>query len=196
MMTDKFCASSGLTVGRCVKRASASVSVGLGPEISEVHDQIGSHKKKIKTLTAKSEAEVKGFTDRIMKKIEVDTELSLQREQHQLKNQALLAQHTQETQLLQNQVNAILPQQDRFLRRHLENAHVQKQAAVAKFRGQLENKRLESQDDDSRPIPCCCTTVSHAIDMAERPAHWGSRLLMREKLMEENPNREREGVWD
>jgi hypothetical protein len=40
------------------------------------------------------------------------------------------AQHAQEMQLLQ----------DRFWRRHLENA--QKQAAVAKLRGQLESKWL------------------------------------------------------
>jgi hypothetical protein len=33
------------------------------------------------------------------------------------------------------------------LRRHLENAHAQKQDEVAKLRRQLESKRLKSQED-------------------------------------------------
>jgi hypothetical protein len=80
MTADCFRASAGLTVGRCVKRAGASASAGLGPEISDIDGQIESQKKKIKTLTVKFEAEGKGTADRITKKeIEVNTELSLQR---------------------------------------------------------------------------------------------------------------------
>jgi hypothetical protein len=99
--TDDSRASSGLTGGGRVKWAGASVRTGIGPEI---YDQIESHEKKIsalhaaiKMLTAKFEAEVKGIEDRITKKkIEVNTELSLQRKQ-QLEDQALQAQHAQET---------------------------------------------------------------------------------------------------
>jgi hypothetical protein len=108
MTAGEFRTSSELTVGRGVKWAGAPVSTGLGPEISEIHDQIESSEKKIKTLTAKFEAEVKGIADRITKKIEVDTELFVQREQHQLENQALQAQHVQETQLLQDQLESVL----------------------------------------------------------------------------------------
>jgi hypothetical protein len=78
MTAEEFCASSGLTVGRRVKRAGVSVNAGLGPAISVIHDQIESHEKKIKTLPAKVEAELKSIAYRIAKKkIKLDTELSL-----------------------------------------------------------------------------------------------------------------------
>jgi hypothetical protein len=101
MTTDDFRASLGLTVGRRVKPAGASVSTGLGPEISAIHDQIESDEKKIKMLLAKFEAEAKGIANRIkMKKLQVDTEVSSQREHFQFKDPALQARHAQETQLL------------------------------------------------------------------------------------------------
>jgi peptidyl-tRNA hydrolase len=81
----------------------------------------------IKTLPAKFEAEVKGIADWITtKNIQVDMGLSLQREQHQFEDQVLQAQHAQEPQLLQDLLDAVLAQQDRFSRHHLENAHTQK----------------------------------------------------------------------
>jgi hypothetical protein len=61
----------------------------------------------------------------------------------------LQVQHAQETQLLQGLLDAVLAQQDRISRRHLEIAHSQKQAAVAQLRGQLENKRMKFDEDDS-----------------------------------------------
>jgi hypothetical protein len=125
------------------------VSAGLAPDISKVYNQIKSAGKKIKTLTAKFDAEVKGIADRITKKkIQADTELSLQREQQQLDDQAPQAQRAQEVQLLQNQLDAVLAQQDRFSRRHRENAHAQKQEVVGKLRWSLDRKLLKLQEDN------------------------------------------------
>jgi hypothetical protein len=108
MATDQFRALSGLTGRLRVKGARESLSAGLGPEISEIHDQIESCERKvavfhaeIKTLTPEFETAVKGIANRITKKIEVNTEHSSQCEQ-QLEFQALQVQHAQETQPLQN----------------------------------------------------------------------------------------------
>lgn len=128
--------------------------LALDPEISEVHDQIdeveaniAKLKSDIKTKTALYESEIERINSEIeKKKIDVETQLSLLREQNTQELNALQELQEQELEELRQRLEDTRKQKDNFAEKHSEAIRVNKEAEIAALKNQLERRRIKSRD--------------------------------------------------
>ena len=144
----------GVSSQRKSKSLSHSQPLAVDPEISDVHDQIdeveaniAKLKSDIKTKTALYESEIERINSEIeKKKIDVETQLSLMREQNLEELNALRDAQEQELEELRQRLEDTQKQKDNFAEKHSEAIRVNKEAEIAALKSQLERRRIKTRD--------------------------------------------------
>jgi chromosome segregation ATPase len=133
-----------------------SRSVGLDPEIARIHDQIEgvehdltSLQSEVKQTSARYESELERLQVEIDKKrIDVETKLSILKQEHLTVEKALIEDQALEIQQLQDRLDETLRQQDRFTKRRSDITRTKKEAEIASLRAQLERRKIKLEEDD------------------------------------------------
>jgi chromosome segregation ATPase len=133
-----------------------SRSIGLDPEIARIHDQIEgverdltSLQSEVKQTSARYESELDRLQVEFEKKrIDVETKLSVLKQEHLTIEKALIEDQQLEIQLFEDRLDETLRQQDRFTKRRSDITRVKKEAEIASLRAQLERRKIKREADD------------------------------------------------
>ena len=137
-----------------LKRARQQPQMIVDPEVSDLHDQIDEVEEKIsrlqsdvKTRTALYESEIARIQSEIdKKKVDVETQLSLIRQQQAEELAALHEQQELELAELRERLADARVQKDTFAQRHNEVVRANKEAEIAALKNELERRIISHRN--------------------------------------------------
>lgn len=153
------------------------------PEVSQLHDHLDKVEEAIANCQAESKAARAAYESEIQRlegeiekaKIDAETKLSQQREEHVAELNELREKQEAEIEQLQHDIAKTQKHRSKFSEQHLQASRVQKEALLADLRHQIEYARIEHEENTYSTTAQCQQAV---IDNQQKEVELQAQIEM------------------